>query len=77
MKKLTYLFFCLSMAAFSFDTNNDLNTGIPISEKTSANKTYENPENNNFTFPENKGDKLKGQELKEEDMPVILYIYKN
>jgi hypothetical protein len=48
MKKLTYLLFCLSTVAFSFDTNNDLNMGIPISEKTSANKTYENPENNNL-----------------------------
>ena len=33
-------------------------------------------QNKTFTLPENKGDKLNGQELKEEDMPVILYIYK-
>ena len=52
---VTLYLFSSQINAFSFDNNNDLNIGIPISEKTSANKTFENRENNNFTFPADAG----------------------
>ena len=36
------------IAIKKLDNNNDLNIGIPISEKTSSNKTSENREHNNL-----------------------------
>ena len=54
---VTLYLFSSQINAFSFDNNNNvLNIGIPISEKTFANKTHENPENNNFTFPADAGE---------------------
>ena len=47
---VTLYLFSSQINAFSFD-NNDLNIGIPISEKTSANKTSENREHNNLLVP--------------------------
>ena len=52
---VTLYLFSSQINAFSFDNNNDLNIGIPISEKTYTNKTYENPENKNLTFPADAG----------------------
>ncbi|MDC3229218.1 hypothetical protein OAT87_01285, partial [Flavobacteriaceae bacterium] len=52
---VTLYLFSSQINAFSFD-NNDLNIGIPISEKTYTNKTFENRENNNFTFPADAGE---------------------
>ena len=53
---VTLYLFSSQINAFSFDNNNDLNIGIPISEKTYTNKVYENSKNNNFTFPADAGD---------------------
>ena len=54
---VTLYLFSSQINAFSFDNNNDLNIGIPISEKTYTNKTYENPENKNLTFPADAGER--------------------
>jgi hypothetical protein len=48
---VTLYLFSSQINAFSFDNNHDLNIGIPISEKTSANKTSENREHNNLLVP--------------------------
>ena len=48
---VTLYLFSSQINAFSFDNNNDLNIGIPISEKTYTNKTYENREHNNLLVP--------------------------
>ena len=42
---VTLYLFSSQINAFSFDNHNELNIGIPISEKTYTNKTYENLEN--------------------------------
>ena len=52
---VTLYLFSSQINAFSFDNNNDLNIGIPISEKTYTNKVYENSKNNKLTFPANAG----------------------
>ena len=49
---VTLYLFSSQINAFSFDNNNDLNIGIPISEKTSSNKTSENREHNNLLVPD-------------------------
>ena len=48
---MTLYLFSSQINAFSFDNNHDLNIGIPISEKTYTNKTYENREHNNLLVP--------------------------
>ena len=53
---VTLYLFSSQINAFSFDNNNDLNIGIPISEKTYTNKTHVNTENNKLTFPADAGD---------------------
>ena len=77
---VTLYLFSSQINAFSFDNNHDLNIGIPISEKTSSNKTYENLENNNFTFPAdagNDGDICFGDSyiIGGDIIDEVLYIY--